>query len=122
MNVPYDEFERVMNSCFDIFNTWDEEFEKLQGLLRLLVEYIPNKNQINFHELNVSVIYRDIMKKKRDEMKMIWRINPIHKKLHMRMEQVRKFRRQHEQLRSVIERVLRPDQQTMVEGNASEVR
>ena len=37
------------------------------------------------------------------------------------MEQIRKFRRQHEQLRSVIERVLRPDQQTMVEGNAHEV-
>ena len=61
------------------------------------------------------------MKKKRDEMKMIWRILPAHKKLHVRMEQVRKFRRQHEQLRSVIERVLRPDQQTMVDGNANEV-
>lgn len=61
------------------------------------------------------------MKKKRDDMKMILRILPAHKKLHSRMEQVRKFRRQHEQLRSVIERVLRPDQQTMVEGNAHEV-
>lgn len=96
MMVPYDEFERVMNSCFDIFNTWDEEYEKLQALLR------------------------DIMKKKRDEMKMIWRVTPAHKKLHTRMEQIRKFRRQHEQLRSVIERVLKPEQQSMVEGNANE--
>ena len=61
------------------------------------------------------------MKKKRDEMKMIWRVSPAHKKLQSRMEHIRKFRRQHEQLRSVIERVLRPDQQTMVEGNANEV-
>jgi len=61
------------------------------------------------------------MKKKRDEMKMIWRVVPAHKALHTRMEQIRKFRRQHEQLRSVIERVLRPDQQSMVDGNANEV-
>lgn len=65
--------------------------------------------------------YRDIVKKKRDEIKMTWRVSPAHKKLHNRMEQIRKFRRQHEQLRSVIERVLKPDQQTMVEGDASQV-
>lgn len=53
--------------------------------------------------------YRDIMKKKRDEhMKMVWRISAQHKKLQSRMEQMRKFRRQHEQLRTVIVRVLRP--------------
>lgn len=98
MMVPYEEFERVMASCFEIYNTWDEEYEKLQALLR------------------------DILKKKRDEIKMMWRVNFSHKKLHGRMEQIRKFRRQHEQLRSVIERVLRPDQQTMVDGNAHEVR
>lgn len=49
------------------------------------------------------------MKKKRDEhMKMVWRISPQHKKLQSRMDQMRKFRRQHEQLRTVIVRVLRP--------------
>lgn len=49
------------------------------------------------------------MKKKRDEhMKMVWRISPHHKKLQSRMDQMRKFRRQHEQLRTVIVRVLRP--------------
>lgn len=49
------------------------------------------------------------MKKKRDEhMKMVWRISAQHKKLQSRMEQMRKFRRQHEQLRTVIVRVLRP--------------
>jgi dynein heavy chain 1 len=34
MMVPYEEFEKVMGSCFEIFNTWDEEYEKLQALLR----------------------------------------------------------------------------------------
>ncbi|KAG1662035.1 Dynein heavy chain, cytoplasmic [Nymphon striatum] len=85
MHIPFDEFEKVMNACFDVFSTWDDEYDKLQGLLR------------------------DLVKKKRDEqMKMVWRISPAHKRLQARMEQMRKFRRQHEQLRTVIVRVLRP--------------
>ena len=52
---------------------------------------------------------RDIVKKKKGEhMKMAWRVNPAHKRLHARLDQVRRFRRQHDQLRSVIVRVLRP--------------
>ena len=85
MHKPFDEFEKVLTQCFDIFTTWEDEYDKLQGLLR------------------------DIIKKKRDEnIKMVWRIHPSHKRLQNRMEQMRKFRRQHEQLRSVIVRVLRP--------------
>jgi dynein heavy chain 1 len=39
---------------------------------------------------------------------MVWRVNFAHKRLQGRIEQMRKFRRQHEQLRTVIVRVLRP--------------
>lgn len=85
MHKPFDEFEKVLTQCFDIFTTWEDEYDKLQGLLR------------------------DIMKKKRDEnIKLVWRILPSHKRLQNRMEQMRRFRRQHEQLRSVIVRVLPP--------------
>ena len=85
MLIPFDEFEKVVQSCLDVFNFWDEEYEKIHGLLR------------------------DMAKKKRDEHnKLTWRMNFSHKKLHTRMEVMRKFRRQHEQLRSVIVRVLRP--------------
>lgn len=38
----------------------------------------------------------------------MWRISAQHKKLQLRMEHMRKFKRQHEQLRMVIVRVLRP--------------
>lgn len=51
---------------------------------------------------------RDMAKKKREDMKTFWRVSPAHKKLQSRMEQMRKFRRQHEQLCSVIGRVLPP--------------
>ncbi|CAO1413898.1 unnamed protein product [Diamesa tonsa] len=91
MHIPFDEFERVMNQCFEVFSCWDDEYDKLQGLLR------------------------DIVKKKRDEhLKMVWRVNPAHKKLQLRMEHMRKFRRHHEQLRTVIVRVLRPSRQAAV--------
>jgi dynein heavy chain 1, cytosolic len=39
---------------------------------------------------------------------MVWRVQPAHKRLQTRMEHMRRFRRQHEQLRTVIVRVLRP--------------
>ena len=84
MHVPFDEFEKVMNQCFEVFNTWDDEHEKFHGLMR------------------------DMAKKKREDMKSFWRVTPAHKKLQSRMEQMRKFRRQHEQLCSVIGRVLPP--------------
>jgi len=34
MHIPFDEFEKVMTQCFDVFTTWDDEYDKLQGLLR----------------------------------------------------------------------------------------
>ncbi|CAL4060939.1 unnamed protein product, partial [Meganyctiphanes norvegica] len=85
MHIPMDEFEILINSCMNIFNSWEDEYEKLQGLLR------------------------DILKKKRDEhLKMVWRVSLGHKNLQSRMEELRKFRSQHEQLRIVILRVLKP--------------
>nr|XP_024214265.1 dynein heavy chain, cytoplasmic isoform X3 [Halyomorpha halys] len=93
MHIPFDEFEKVMQQCINVFVTWDDEYEKLQNLLR------------------------DIVKKKRDEqLKMVWRVMPAHKKLQTRMEQMRKFRHQHEQLRTVILRVLRPVPASLING------
>lgn len=34
MHIAFEEFEKVMSQCFDVFVTWDDEYEKLQGLLR----------------------------------------------------------------------------------------
>ena len=85
MYIPYEEFEKVMSQCHEVFTSWDDEYDKLQGLMR------------------------DIVKKKRDEhLKMVWRVNFSHKRLQERMQHMVKFRRQHEQLRTVIVRVLRP--------------
>lgn len=82
-----------MVACFEVFQTWDDEYEKLQVLLR------------------------DIVKRKREEnLKMVWRINPAHRKLQARLDQMRKFRRQHEQLRAVIVRVLRPQVGPTLQG------
>lgn len=67
IHIAFEEFEKVMHACFEVFQTWDDEYDKLQALLR------------------------DIVKKKRDEhLKMVWRMSPSHKKLQARMEQMRK--------------------------------
>lgn len=85
MHIPFEEFERIVHSCMEVFSSWDDGYEKLHALMR------------------------DIVKKKRDEhLKINWRMNLAHKKLYIRMDTMRKFRRQHEQLRTVIVRVLRP--------------
>lgn len=84
MVVSFDDFEKTMKSCFSVFTAWDDEYEKLQAILR------------------------DLAKRKRDEFKMVWRINPSHKRLQNRLVVMQNFRRQHEQLRLVISRVLRP--------------
>lgn len=34
MHIPFDEFEKVMTQCFDVFAIWEDEYEKLQALLR----------------------------------------------------------------------------------------
>ncbi|XP_026741142.1 dynein heavy chain, cytoplasmic isoform X1 [Trichoplusia ni] len=95
MHIPFEDFERVMTQCFEVFSCWDDEYEKLQGLLR------------------------DIVKKKRDEhLKMVWRVSPSHKRLQARMEHMRRFRRHHEQLRTVMLRVLRPRANVAAEAGA----
>jgi len=84
MIISFDDFEKTIKSCFAVFTAWDDEYEKLQAILR------------------------DLAKRKRDELKMVWRINPSHKRLQNRLIVMQNFRRQHEQLRLVISRVLRP--------------
>lgn len=37
MHIPFDEFERVMTQCFKVFSCWDDEYDKLQGLLRYVI-------------------------------------------------------------------------------------
>lgn len=82
---PLNVLVQVMVACFEVFQTWEDEYEKLQVLLR------------------------DIVKRKREEnLKMVWRLSPAHRKLQSRLDHMRRFRRQHEQLRAVIVRVLRP--------------
>jgi hypothetical protein len=34
MYIPYEEFEKVMAQCSEVFTTWDDEYDKLQGLMR----------------------------------------------------------------------------------------
>jgi dynein heavy chain 1 len=61
MLITFDDFERTTKTCQAVFAMWDEEYEKLTGTLR------------------------DLAKRKRDDYKMVWRINASHKKLQTRL-------------------------------------
>lgn len=37
MHVSYDEFEKVVTSAFEVFTSWDEEYEKVQVYGRILM-------------------------------------------------------------------------------------
>jgi len=85
MHIPYSEFERVIASCSKVFFTWENEYDRLQSL------------------------FRDIVKRQREgRMKINWRVDLDHKQLQSRMENMRNFRQQHDQLRKVITVVLGP--------------
>jgi len=84
MHIPFAEFERVIAACTKVFTTWENEYDKLQALLR------------------------EMVKKQREGRKLTWRVNLAHKRLQTRMENMKCFRQQHEQLRKVITVVLGP--------------
>ena len=66
MVIAFEEFEKVMANCFEVFSTWDDEYDKLQGLMR------------------------DIVKKKRDEhLKMVLRVNFSHKRLQVNLNSLK---------------------------------
>jgi hypothetical protein len=39
MHIPFDDFDKVMSKCFEVFTCWDDEYDKLQGLLRYVSLY-----------------------------------------------------------------------------------
>ena len=57
---------QIMQKCFAVFDTWDEEFDKFANMLR------------------------EMSKKKREEhMKFTWKANTAHKKLQERASRMR---------------------------------
>lgn len=56
------------------------------------------------------------------QLKQAYKITPEHKKLQARLEHLRQFRRQHEQFRSVIERLLSKQQKQSIDPSASTIQ
>ncbi|CAJ0587193.1 unnamed protein product, partial [Mesorhabditis spiculigera] len=84
MHISMKEFDQLMNDCFKVFAKWDQEYDRS------------------------SILMREMVKKKREEtLRLTFKPNHVHKKLEQRLAQIKAFRRQHEQFRTVIERVLR---------------
>jgi dynein heavy chain 1 len=80
MNLSYAEFDKLTNECRALFILWDDQFSKLREIIRELAR-----------------------KRKQEDVPL--RVNVETKALQERILNIRTFRKQHEELREVIERV-----------------
>lgn len=80
MNLPYSEFDKITNECRALFTLWDDQFSKFREIIRELA-------------------------RKRRQEDIPLRVNVETKNLQERILSIRAFRKQHEELREVIERV-----------------
>ncbi|KNE70419.1 hypothetical protein AMAG_14553, partial [Allomyces macrogynus ATCC 38327] len=81
MLVSYDDFEKATAGCAAVFETWDACIKEFSSLAR------------------------EVSRKRNDKYLPI-KITSCHAKLQERIEYVRKFRKQHEQLQATIARVM----------------
>ncbi len=80
MLLDYEEFLKVTSACLVLFTVWEDQFEQLREILRELA-------------------------KKRGQEKIPLRVNIENRLLQDRITQIRKFRRQHDELKNVIAQV-----------------
>ncbi|KAI0984717.1 hypothetical protein GJ496_002628 [Pomphorhynchus laevis] len=100
MHLPYNECRTILTECLDIFKTWDDEYERFLALIR---EATKKKKQ------------------REDTYRLVRRTNQQHKVLQDRLDHLMRFRHQHDQLRSVIVRVLRPHPGDLLESSSSTI-
>ncbi len=81
MHLEMGDFDAVMQACTKLFTYWDDEQQN-----------------------HLQAIFREMAKKQKCEVKFTHRIPLQHKSLEARLDDVHKFRRQHEQLSGVIAR------------------
>ncbi|KAJ3212195.1 hypothetical protein HDU67_003972 [Dinochytrium kinnereticum] len=84
MYLDYEEFEKATNGCEDVFRAWDEQTKEFTNVAREVT-------------------------RKRSEKILPMKINNAHSKLQERINFIRAFRRQHEQLHNTILKVMKPD-------------
>ncbi|KAI9105868.1 dynein heavy chain [Phlyctochytrium arcticum] len=84
MYMGYEDFERTMSGCEEMFRTWDDQVKEFTN------------------------VARDVTRKRSEKFLPI-KINPVHAKLQERIVFLRSFRRQHEQLQDTIVRVNRSE-------------
>lgn len=85
MQLPYDKFEQVTGGCEELFKTWEENLRDFRDKAKHMAE-----RQVRTGE------------PKKKNLKIDHELKPLHE----RIEYVRSFRKQHEELRNVIQTVL----------------
>ncbi|KAJ3090057.1 hypothetical protein HK102_004799, partial [Quaeritorhiza haematococci] len=84
MYMKFEDFETATSGCEEVFRTWDEQVKEFTN------------------------VARDVTRKRSEKFLPI-KINAAHQKLQERINFVRAFRKQHEQLHNTILKVMRPE-------------
>ncbi|KAL7667891.1 hypothetical protein ACOME3_008618 [Neoechinorhynchus agilis] len=99
VQMDYNDFEKLTNQYLNVFNVWDDEYSKFQGVSR---DVLRKKRAAPLGSGATSASNSDLGHHQR----LTWRFALAHHVLQERLTQLQKFRYQHEQLLSVIMRVL----------------
>lgn len=73
LHVDYEEFEMIIADCMELFNCWDEEHEKFQGILR--TQHQSKKSAIS----RLSSQSQPHGREKDSQEKIHWRHNTAHR-------------------------------------------
>ncbi|KAJ5078912.1 intein-containing dynein heavy chain precursor [Anaeramoeba ignava] len=95
LNLLFDEFDNLIAKSFDLFQTWEDQVTHLRDIIREIA-------------------------RRKGENKFSVRISTQIQPLKERLEQLRKFRKQHDQLQNVITRILPKTSTEFTEINAIE--
>lgn len=113
MRVAYADFEELITSCRGAFKAWDDAMDSFRSLLRTMA---LKKKDASFGTSSLPVRTNAFcMVAHGDRCSHSFCLQPgvrtaakfEHHALQARLEQLQAFRRQHEQLRQVVGRVLR---------------
>lgn len=105
MYMEIGDFDAIMQSCGRIFTYWDDEQQNLHTVTGLDI-FLPDDPLSYGWRISFLQMFREMSKKQKQEMKYSYRIQLRHKNLEARLDDLQKFRKQHEQLSNVIARLV----------------
>lgn len=102
MHLEYEEFLKITSACLMLFTVWEDQFEQFREILRDLAKK-RGQEKIPLRVFPLP-IFSSLSSS--STLTYVTQVNVDNKLLQDRITQIRKFRRQHDELKNVIAQVL----------------